>query len=78
MSFIMKDGKPVKIITQDKKVIDKAKDVTDWLSKNPSVRREVNGLALYGTTLPKGVSLAYTREITDGKNVYRMLVEMVK
>lgn len=46
MSFIMKDGKPVKIITQDKKVIDKAKDVTDWLSKNPSVRREVNGLAL--------------------------------
>lgn len=44
MSFIMKDGKPVKIITQDKKVIDKAKDVTDWLSKNPSVHREVNGL----------------------------------
>lgn len=75
MSFIMKDGKPVKIITQDKKVIDKAKDVTDWLSKNPSVRREVNGLALYGAALPKGVSLAYTREITDGKNVYRMLVE---
>ena len=75
MSFIMKDGKPVKIITQDKKVIDKAKDVTDWLSKNPSVRREVNGLALYGAALPKGVSLAYTREITDGKNVYRMIVE---
>ena len=75
MSFIMKDGKPVKIITQDKKVIDKAKDVTDWLSKNTSVHREVNGLALYGAALPKGVSLAYTREITDGKNVYRMIVE---
>lgn len=75
MSFIMKDGKPVKIITQDKKVIDKEKDVTDWLSKNTSVHREVNGLALYGAALPKGVSLAYTREITDGKNVYRMLVE---
>lgn len=75
MSFVMKDGKPVKIITQDKKVIDKAKDITAWLKKNPSVRSEVNGLNLRGTTLPKGVSLAYTKEIADGKNTYKMFVE---
>ena len=71
----MKDGKPVKIITQDKKVIDKAKDVAKWVKDNSSVMNEVKKLNLHGTTLPKGVSLSYTREIADGKNLYRMVVE---
>ena len=75
MSFFMKDGKPVKIITQDKKVIDKAKDVAKWVKDNSSVMNEVKKLNLHGTTLPKGVSLSYTREIADGKNLYRMVVE---
>ena len=75
MSFVMKDGKPVKIITQDKKVIDKAKDVAKWVKDNSSVMNEVKKLNLHGTTLPKGVSLSYTREIADGKNLYRMVVE---
>ena len=75
MSFFMKDGKPVKIITQDKKVIDKAKDVAKWVKDNTSVMNEVKKLNLHGTTLPKGVSLSYTREIADGKNLYRMVVE---
>ena len=75
MSFVMKGGKPVKIITQDKKVIDKAKDVADWVRKNPTVRDEVRNMTLIGTRLPKGVSLSYTREIADGKNLYRLTVE---
>ena len=75
MSFVMKGGKPVKIITQDKKVIDKAKDVADWVRKNPTVRDEVRNMSLNGTRLPKGVSLSYTREIADGKNLYRLTVE---
>ncbi len=75
MSFVMKGGKPVKIITQDKKVIDKAKDVADWVRKNPTVRDEVRNMTLNGTRLPKGVSLSYTREIADGKNLYRLTVE---
>ncbi len=74
-SFLMKDGKPVKIITQDKKVIDKAKDVADWVRKNPSVQAEVRKLSLTGTTLPKGVTLSYTKEIADGKNLYKLVVE---
>lgn len=74
-SFLMKDGKPVKIITQDKKVIDKAKDVADWVRKNPSIQAEVRKLSLTGTTLPKGVTLSYTKEIADGKNLYKLVVE---
>lgn len=74
MSFFMKDGKPVKIITQDKKVIKK-EDVAEWVKDNTSVMNEVKKLNLHGTTLPKGVSLSYTREIADGKNLYRMVVE---
>ena len=75
MSFVIKNGKPVKIITQDKKVIDKAADVANWVRNNPTVRDEVRNMTLAGTKLPKGVSLSYTREIADGKNLYRLTVE---
>ena len=79
MSFFMKDGKPVKIITQDKKVIKK-EDVAEWVKDNTSVMNEVKKLNLHGTTLPKGVSLSYTKEFTEVKNRdrivrYRMVVE---
>ncbi len=75
MSFVIKNGKPVKIITQDKKVIDKAEDVANWVLNNPTVSDEVRNMTLAGTRLPKGVSLSYTREIADGKNLYRLTVE---
>ena len=75
MSFVIKNGKPVKIITQDKKVIDKAADVAKWVRNNPTVRDEVRNMTLSGTRLPKGVSLSYTREVADGKNLYRLTVE---
>ena len=74
MSFVIKNGKPVKIITQDKKVIDKAADIAKWVNKNPSIKNEVRNMNLSGN-LPKGVSLSYTREIADGKNLYRLTVE---
>ena len=75
MSFFMKDGKPVKIITQEKKLIDKAKDVTKWVKENPKDLNEVRKLQLNGTTLPEGVTFSYTREISDGKNLYKFVVE---
>lgn len=74
MSFVIKNGKPVKIITQDKKVIDKAADIAKWVNKNPSIKNEVRNMNLSGN-LPKGVSLSYTKEIADGKNLYRLTVE---
>ena len=74
MSFVIKNGKPVKIITQDKKVIEKASEVAKWVNNNPAVKKEVKNLDLSGV-LPKGVKLSYTREIADGENLYRLTVE---
>ena len=74
MSFVMKDGKPIKIITQDKKVINDATKVADWLSKNTAVKDAVEKLSIRGK-LPKGVKLSYTKEITDGTKVYKLTVE---
>ena len=74
MSFVIKNGKPVKIITQDKKVIDKSTDVTKWVKEHPSIENEVKNMNL-SSNLPKGVSLSYTKKIADGKNLYRLTVE---
>lgn len=71
--FVIKDGKPIKIITQDKKIID-PKDISKWIRENNGVQNEIRKLNLTGK-LPTGVSLTYTKEIKDGKNLYKLVVE---
>lgn len=74
MQFVMKDGKPVKIITQEHKVIESADEIAKWELGNNKIVNEIKSLNITGK-LPKGVSLSYTKQISDGKNVYQMIVE---
>lgn len=74
MQFVMKDGKPVKIVTRESKIIDKPEAIAKWVSSNKTTVDAIKKLDV-SSVLPKGVSLSYTKEIVDGKKTYQMIVE---
>lgn len=68
MSIVMKDGKPVKIITADKEVISASK-LSEFLSKHKNIQEEINKLTINPSEkLPKGVTLSYTKSV-GGHNI---------
>lgn len=76
--YVMRGGKPVRIIEGNSRVIDKADDITNWMTSNPSAQKEINNLIgkLNSTrVLPSGTSLAYMKEITQGGKSYKVFVE---
>ncbi len=74
VQVLMKDGNPVKIITRDKQTLKEASKISEWLKDNKTINDMISKLDVSGK-LPKGVSLAYTKEVKDGKNIYKMFVE---
>lgn len=74
VQVLMKDGNPVKIVTRDKQTLTEAGKITEWLKDNKTISDMISKLDVSGK-LPKGVTLAYTKEVKDGKNLYKMLVE---
>ncbi|MBR1776183.1 hypothetical protein IJ750_03825 [bacterium] len=71
-SIVMKDGKPIRIITSTQKEITEAKKVQEWVRNNSAVIDEIKN-NFSTVKLPKGFSLRYTRLSSDGK--YKLIVE---
>ena len=72
MSFVMKDGNPVKIITQDKKVIT---DIAKWKRDNSALWNKISSFTPTTGKLPKNIKFdSVARNISYGGKNYKVIL----